>query len=448
MSDGEKRILADWPAFSWNRLMQGAYARGIDEFVADNFAFRQSLTALAGHIKYWRGGMGHDLEIFNGKTMAGTRQQNASPVPTDHERPAEVPASPAESAESTLKTDIPTPSSPGTDKPSASAHGSAPPAMAVASAPGSDDAPYQNIESVIIYRGRAVQMFGATPGMVTPLAKTIARYHEEFPGLSIYFMAIPIGADFYLPDRITKGVMKEREIIEHLHSILPAQTRVVKAYERVGQQKSQYVYFKTDHHWTGLGAYYAYTAFAAEAGLEPLPLDAFARKEIPRFLGTLYHRTLSPTLAANPDNVEYFMVPVGTEVKYYYAGSSHERPGSLYAEYARGAMSYGVFLGGDYPLMKITSDIRNGKKIIVIKDSYGNAFVPYLSSHYETVYVIDYRYFNGSVSTLIKKEGVQELLFAHNTYVMSNSYTARRAREFLMSTPSVAMKRGDAGGSE
>jgi hypothetical protein len=103
----------------------------------------------------------------------------------------------------------------------------------------------------------------------------------------------------------------------------------------------------------------------------------------------------------------------------------------LYAEYARGASAYGVFLGGDYPLMRITSDVKNGRKIAMIKDSYGNAFAPYLASHYEEVYVLDYRYFNGNIKTLMQQEGIQELLFAFNSYVFLSGYTVQRARGFL-----------------
>jgi hypothetical protein len=104
---------------------------------------------------------------------------------------------------------------------------------------------------------------------------------------------------------------------------------------------------------------------------------------------------------------------------------------SLYAEYARGSLGYGVFLGGDFPLMKITSDIKNGQKILVIKDSYGNAFAPYLASRYEETYVIDYRYFKGNIKQLIQDNGIQNMIFAHNTFVIQNPYTAKQARQFL-----------------
>ena len=82
-------------------------------------------------------------------------------------------------------------------------------------------------------------------------------------------------------------------------------------------------------------------------------------------------------------------------------------------------------------MMRISSDNKNGRRIIVVKDSYGNAFAPYLTSHYEDVFILDYRYFNGSILSLMREYSIGELLFAHNTYVISSPYTSSRANGFL-----------------
>ena len=76
----------------------------------------------------------------------------------------------------------------------------------------------------------------------------------------------------------------------------------------------------------------------------------------------------------------------------------------------------------------------------MIKDSYGNAFVPYLASHYEEVFILDYRYFVGNIKTLLEDNGIQNLLFAHNTFVVMGSYTAQRATGFLTAAPSATPK--------
>ena len=182
---------------------------------------------------------------------------------------------------------------------------------------------------------------------------------------------------------------------------------------------------------TGRGAYYAYVAFCNTIGVGPVPMDKLTRKVIPNFLGTLYYYTLSESLKNNKDSVEYFKIFVDTKTVYYPKNSTNPIKSSLYAEYAKGGNAYGVFLGGDFPLTKITSSVKNGKKILVFKDSYGNAFVPYLPSHFEEVYVIDYRYFDGSVKKLISENKITDILFAHNVFMFNSSFTVSRERNML-----------------
>lgn len=429
VSEGEKRKLAPLPQWSWSAIGQGTYMKQIDDFVADNFVFRYALTDVAGQIKQRRGWAQDDIQVFSDKGA----HQGAAPAPTVSPRPASA-------AVTVLRSQSPQSTSESTDQPRQSGFSATSPVANSAAVEQSDEAPYQNIESVIIYKNRAVQMLGGSPQMAAPFAALLGRYQQELPQTTIYFMPIPIGADYYLPTKVNKGIMREKLVIDHALSLLPQQVRPVHAYEKLSQHTSEYVYFNTDHHWTGLGAYYAYTAFAEAARITPLPLSALTKKEIPHFLGTLYHRTLSPVLKSKGDTVEYYKVPVQTSVRFYAAGSRQGQPTQLYAEYARGAGAYGVFLGGDYPMMKITSDVKNGRKIVVIKDSYGNAFAPYLASHYEEVYVLDYRHFNGNIKTLIQQEGIQELLFAHNSYVFLSAYTTQRERGFLNAGTPVARK--------
>jgi len=292
--------------------------------------------------------------------------------------------------------------------------------------------PYEVVEAVIVYRGRALQIMGGTPGMAAPLIQAVNRYQQELgPDVTVYFMAMPIGSDFYLPERVNRGVLREKILIDGIHARLNPAVRAVRAYDRLAEHTAEYLYFNTDHHWTGLGAYYAYTAFAQAARFSPLPLSALSKGEIPNFLGTLYYRTMSPALKAKGDTVAYYRVPNRTEVMIYGSGSRVGQAGRLYVEFAAGANAYGVFLGGDFPLMRISSDVRNGRRIVVIKDSYGNAFVPYLAAHYQDVFVIDYRSYKGNIKNLIREHGIQDVLFAHNTFVVASGYTAQQAAFFL-----------------
>jgi hypothetical protein len=131
-------------------------------------------------------------------------------------------------------------------------------------------------------------------------------------------------------------------------------------------------------------------------------------------LGTLYNLTKDESIKNNKDSVEYFIPPVTTETK-------------IFAEYAAGGNSYGVFLGGDIPHMKIKTSVKNGRSVVLIKNSFGNPFATFLVNNYETVHVIDYRYFNKGLLNLIKSEGIDDVIFFHNVFSANTlSHTQRQ----------------------
>ena len=117
------------------------------------------------------------------------------------------------------------------------------------------------------------------------------------------------------------------------------------------------------------------------------------------------------------------MVP-GKHITLRYGESNTKAfAGSLYAEGAKGGNSYGVFLGGDNPLMRIDNpEINNGKKICIVKNSYGNPFSTYFTANYQTVFVLDYRYYKGSIIDLIKDEGITDLVFINGIFSANTSW--------------------------
>ena len=127
--------------------------------------------------------------------------------------------------------------------------------------------------------------------------------------------------------------------------------------------------------------------------------------------------TQEPVLEQNPDSVEYFIIPGDYECQVMYQGSDEWLETSMLAEYAEGANAYGVFLGGDNKLFKIQNQdptMKNGKKIAVLKESFGNAFVPFLSPHYSEVHVLDMRYWEGNLASYAAENGIDEILIMNN----------------------------------
>ncbi|OWY19105.1 hypothetical protein C7N43_31530 [Sphingobacteriales bacterium UPWRP_1] len=398
VSEKENRKLAQLPPLTFENLWNGKLAEGIDDYCSDNFVFRNGFIDFANRLKALKGFTYENVVIYNNP------RAETETIPATTDTTAVPPVLPDTTG---FKTALPE--------------------------DAGNTANYDIVKSVVIYNNRAVQVLGGSKQTVARYAAVLNRYNSQLSSdVQIYAMAIPIGSDYYLPEKITRDKQKEKKCIDFFYSQLDSCIARVPVYEELEQHTKEYVQFNTDHHWTGLGAYYGYKAFCKAAGIAPLPLTQLTRKVIPDFIGSLYYYTLDEGLLQNPDSVEYFKTPVKTATIYFLSDTIPPKPASVYAEYAKGRNAYGVFLGSDYPLMKIVTDVKNGKRILVIKDSYGNAFTPYLTSHFEEVFVADYRYFWGNIKKFVSKNNITDILFAHNTYVINKEFTVKRETAMLL----------------
>ena len=249
----------------------------------------------------------------------------------------------------------------------------------------------------------------------------------------IYNMIVPLHYQIALSEstREKYGASDCEAAIDYMYSRLSDSIVTVDTLPELISHNDEYLYFRTDHHWTARGAYYAYVAFCKSKGITPTPLESYEKLEFEGFLGTFYEQAKSPAaMKNNPDFVEAF-IPMGTNVETVYNAD-----GSSAGEYAvvyKGADKYSAgnkyltFIAGDQPLIEIKNpNVTDGSSIVVIKESYGNAFVPFLVDSYETVYVIDYRKWDGNLADFVTQNSVDEVLFLN---VVSNTSTSARLRE-------------------
>lgn len=260
-------------------------------------------------------------------------------------------------------------------------------------------------------------MFGGGDAMGKSYADVINSYNRILsPGIQVYNLIIPVALEFELTEKYAKFQKPNRPAIENVYTSLDSNIKKVWAIDEIRKHRGEYIYFNTDHHWTSLGAYYAYRAFCQTAGLTPVNLDTVASKVKQSFLGSLYRLTRDPSLQTNPDSVRYYLFK--DSVNFYIGNSTigNWTKSKMYGEGASGANSYSVFLQGDLPTVKMETQHKNGRKIAVVKESYGNAFAPYLINNYEKVIVVDQRYYTGDFVAMLKAEGINELLFINNIF--------------------------------
>ena len=185
----------------------------------------------------------------------------------------------------------------------------------------------------------------------------------------------------------------------------------IDAYAALTEHAQEPIYYRTDHHWTSLGAYYGYLAWAqSQKDRTSQDKKAGQSEEAGRygaeglataaegFLGTLHSKV---NIKTETDTIQYFPETLDRPLKVTY--DLKEIKDSCYEEsYLDTKNKYGFFLDDNHALVEINTDYHNGKTLFVIKDSYANCFVPLLIPHYERIYVMDLRYFNGRLFSFME----------------------------------------------
>lgn len=378
----EKRKLEPVPVFNFTNLWAGKYTRNAEAWYADHFPFRDHWIGFTAGLSQYRGFKQAD----KAKIIATVRPQFM---------PEDLTADSAGDKDSS------------TDKKAA--------------------------HSLLIYEGKAFQLFGGSTKTASNYASKI-NYFQSVLGDSIKFynVLIPSSSEMYLPDKYLKMARSEKTGIQSIYNQLNSNICAADAYGELYAHKSEYLYFGTDHHWTGLGAYYAYTAFAKCAGFTAMNLQSLEKRSRPNFLGTLYALSQDEELAKNPDHVDYYIIPGSYTVKTNSSSTENNWvKGRLLVEGASGGNSYGVFLGADYPVMKIENAVKNGRRILVLKESFGNAFTPFLVPHFETVYVADIRYFRFALMDFISKNKINEVLVINGIFMANNPYFPNKIKSMM-----------------
>lgn len=176
-------------------------------------------------------------------------------------------------------------------------------------------------------------------------------------------------------------------------------------------KETDQVFYKTDHHWTTIGAYYAYLEFCKKNNITPKNINYFDIVKVNDFYGTLYSKTNNYKVSS--DTISLFKTKTNFLVQYL---DNKKESNTLYDDtYLNSKDKYSIFLSNNHSLLTITNlDIVNNDEILVIKDSYGNSFIPFLAEHYKKVHVVDLRYNLNSMTDYLKKNNINNVLILYN----------------------------------
>ena len=381
IADDENRLLAKFPKFNAKAYASGDFTEGVanyfDDTVHNRSDIKQFIAEALMPIKGLKYG-GDCAELYGN----GIEKKETPPVTTTTTRTNCV---------STVVTTV----------------------TLTTTVPSVEEEPADGelTNNILIVNKRGINLYGGAWGAEQEYASYINAYKEALPNVNVYSMVLPTASSFYIPDKYKDLAQSEKEdfdrINEALVNIIP-----VDAYYALNTHKNEAIYSRTDHHWQPLGAYYAAEQFAYAAGVPFKKLSEYEKVTLPGYVGTLYMYTQSATLLNNPEDFVYYKPKEPVTVTQY--DTCFGSP--VFAELLLDPSSmpnsgYYMVFGSDERIVQVNTECKNGRTLVIFKDSYGNALLPMLTGSFENIYLCDIRYFDLNAVEFIKNVQATDLLF-------------------------------------
>lgn len=229
----------------------------------------------------------------------------------------------------------------------------------------------------------------------------------------VYFALIPDKSDLYsslLPKNAPND--SEKEVIDYCYGQSNATN--VDMYSALSAHKDEYIFYRTDHHWTSLGAYYGLSALAESMGLPCPALDSYTDRHVvsEKFYGTTW--SSSGFSWVDPDTMETFVnAPEGLKVTSYPQGSPVE--GKLYDfSFLEKKDKYSMFMGGNCPMHVIETGNEDKPSLLILRDSYMDSLIPFLLDDFSEIHVLDLRYYRASLKAYIEQNDFDNVLVCYS----------------------------------
>ena len=359
-SESERRKLKTAPTLTLSSLLDGSFFSDFSDYFADTFPGREGLMDTNRSL--------NGFYYFGGLSLG----DNASLI-------LDFSSNGADQGES-LTEDVPEETDPDeTEPPTEAPRGPEKLGSVLLVGDSAFDIPYANEEKIPEYAAA-----------VNAIAETLGD------GVSTYWMPVPNSAEFYTPEAYHTGASSQAAIFDICRQDLSESITFVDAYSALEAHQEEYLYFRTDHHWTHLGAYYAYTAIGDAVGFEADPISEFRQGQWDNFVGSMYTYTANypqaKVLKENPDTVYYWQPHVECSTNYYSSTSLSDpmASGTICRLDDTVTNKYLTFMGGDHPVTVVETEV-DGPVILVIKESYGNPLISWLTGHYSKIILIDPR---------------------------------------------------------
>ncbi len=427
-SESEKRKLAEFPSFSFSSLFNGDFTNGITTYFTDtipgrekfksfNSAFADCFGFSVGDVKINGTIKKVEQEKFDDKGVVTTKVTiNTNPAATT------TTADSSSAADNSSK-DSSSGSDTSSSKTDSSSKSNTKKDEVVKIPENTNEG--KMLGNIIVY-GTGKQTRGLSVSYVNfdmgkSFAEAVNKWKQDLGGsVNVYAMPAPLSSAFYLPSNMKDQGADQNENIKNVIGNLQGVVGI-NCVNNLAKHMDEDIYARTDHHWLPLGAYYATEVFAEAAQVDYPALDQYDKFVKEGFLGTFYtYSNYDQGIQNNPDTFTYFKPKNINQVKCTYYDTSFNKlaqqpygtdESGLFYDSMEGSNCYLSFLGSDAQIVEINTPCTNGRVLVVYKNSYGNAMIPFLTNSFSKIYVCDYRYFNINGVDFCKKVGCTDLLF-------------------------------------
>ena len=397
-SQMEKRNLASFPDFSWEALVSGEYFDDITLWFSDTFPGRESWLQLSSSIESLHGyseiSFSGDLSLSQPMETIPQEAPQTSPEPSEETIPPISQEQPTQEA----PTEETEPGWGGLD--------------------GGDDENLELGDGTLIQIGDTVfNQAGFSAVYSAQYASSVSRLADRLADKGIRVISAPAPTAVGIlvePQYLEKiNCADQNATIQYIHSLMSDNVITVDTFDALIGHNDEYVYFRTDHHWTALGAYYVYAATCEAMGATPAQLSDFEVWEQGEFEGSLYWRAPRPK-KLRLDYVDAYVPQGDISVIAYGTGGNYKNSQLLFDTTQRAKNTkYLTFLGTDYAMTEITNNsLPDGPTCILVKDSFGNAISPFYTQNYHKIYAIDYRKFSTTLQWFAQTHDVDDIIFS------------------------------------
>jgi hypothetical protein len=392
----ENRELTPFPQITVQSFLDGDFTEGTSTWYADTFPFRDGLMSLNQKFK--------GLYGFESDTqMYGTAAASDEiPTETGAQTEKKHPVAPETYDSWNLEEDI----------------------------------QGQIMQGLYVKDGSVYATYGFTQEAADDYVNAVNGAADKLEGKTqVYSILVPNNSGVLLSEDelAALGGSNQDQAIRYYYDSYSDKVKSIETMGTLLEHRDEYLFFRTDHHWTSLAAYYIYRNFCQAKEWEPHELSQLAEQDFSPFLGSYYTQLQLESLAADPDTVQAW-VPMGTNDMTYTDVDGSTVDWSVIRDVGDWDVGtkYNCFVGGDEPWAEIHNPaITDGSSCMVVKESYGNAFIPWLVDHYETVYIADFRYTNVNVADFCAKNNVGDLILINNISIIGSVEVAGKIASIL-----------------